>query len=164
MEELAQHLTSYKESFADVGEVRLYVQDLHGVWEDRKESLRVVVDPDEAIDGYEFVLPAPLPLVWEFVTQPPYRNYFFGADSQKLSGKSDGRVGPGTVYVCAHGEQESIHTLLDYVPLETYTYRSVSGNIPVNNNTVRVSAVENGTKIQTLSGKPNRSWMVRTIF
>lgn len=164
MDDLADHLLSYSESFADVGEVRLYIQDLHGIWEDRKESLRVVVEPDEAIYSYEFVLPAPVPMVWDFITQPPYRNYYLGTDSQKISGKNEGRIGPGTVYVCAHGDQELVQTLLDYVPLETYTYRNADRNLPVFNVTVKLTAVEQGTKIQAFSGQPNRGWIIKALF
>ena len=52
-------LTPHRETFADVGEVQMYVHDMHKVWERLKDRVRIEVRPEEALLIREYDVPRP---------------------------------------------------------------------------------------------------------
>ena len=102
VDEMQEHL----EEFPDVGEVKLYVEDLEPVWQRESKRRRVLVDPEDAFFVAEMEIPAQPPLVWDFFTSPQYRMILNGYDSIEIDGLKSGRVDVGSAFVCAHGEKE----------------------------------------------------------
>ena len=147
-------MVAYAESFADVGEVKLCVQDLHGIWERRHENARIEVKPEEAfyIFSHDFSIPAPQ--LWEYVTMPKTRALFVGAISQTVQ-KESVRSGEETVYVCVHGAGTSLHTVVDWRPFQQYTTHET---LPLPNtaiySTYRLDPIDGGTRLTMLFGKP----------
>lgn len=58
-------LISHRETFADVGEVQMYVDDMHKVWERLKDRVRIEVKPEEALLIREYMFPIPASILWE---------------------------------------------------------------------------------------------------
>ncbi|MEK6256574.1 MAG: DUF2652 domain-containing protein [Chloroflexota bacterium] len=166
MSELMNDTSRHKEMLADIGEVQLYIQDMHGVWEQRKDDLRISIDPKDAKHAIEFDFPISPQRLWEYLTKPEYRNIFFSSDNQNVSGKKGGRIGPDAVYVCAHGESESFHTILDWQPFKCYTTREVTGS-PIKLTfvvTYLLSPTEEGSRLQLLPGHPTGPKIRALIF
>src|SRR3972149_3940602 len=66
-------LTPHREAFADVGEVQMYVHDMHKVWERLKDAVRIEVRPEEALVTIKYEFPVPPSILWEYLTKPEYR-------------------------------------------------------------------------------------------
>ena len=155
MQELANDLHAHTESFADVGEVKLYVQDMHGVWERHRAKARIEVKPEESIFTASYDFPIPPAQLWEYVTMPATRALFMGAVSQTVE-KESVRNGENTVYVCVHDAGTSLQTVLDWRPFEQYT---TNETLPLPNtavySTYRLDPIEGGTRFTMYTGKPH---------
>ncbi|HEY2980030.1 MAG TPA: DUF2652 domain-containing protein [Anaerolineales bacterium] len=148
---LTAGMRAHREAFADVGEVQLFVQDMHGVWEQRSRELRIRVEPDKALARFEQRLSFPIALVWQYATDPRYRAFLFASDFQELKDLSSGRAGEGAAYVCAHGEKRIHQSILDWQPLEEYTtVEAVTGGELLF--TIRLSAAGQETNFEMLAG------------
>ena len=164
--EFAATLVSHREAFADVGEVQLYVQDLRGVWERRKAALRVVVKPEEALGILEVEFPLPPSLAWDYLTRPDLRNLLVSSTSTEVTGTAAGRIQPGSVYVCAHGNNRSPHTVLDWQPFEQYTHNGRLGFAGLSVNiTHQLIPTTGGTRLREIASHvQGGAWYWRALF
>jgi uncharacterized protein YndB with AHSA1/START domain len=150
--EFVDEMQEYTEEFPDVGEVKLYVEDLSPIWQRESKRRRIFVDPEEALFTIETEIPAEPPLVWDYFTKPEYRNIMMGSDSMEVNDKNDGRTGEGAVYVCAHGDAEIPQPVLDWRPFEYY---SIEMPLPGGLSTIittRFIPTETGTRVLGLCG------------
>ncbi len=148
--EFVDEMTEHTEEFPDVGEVKLYVEDLEPVWQRESKRRRVFVDPEEAFFAIETEIPAEPPLVWDYFTKPEYRTVMMGSDSMEISDKRAGRTDEGAVYICAHGEAKILQPVLDWRPFEYYTYElPMPGGLSVSI-TIRFIPTEKGTRVLAL--------------
>jgi uncharacterized protein YndB with AHSA1/START domain len=153
MDELVAEMETITDSYADVGEIKLYVQDMHQTWENRKDETRVLVDPQDAAFVLESVFPLPPPQLWDYITRPDFRAIFAASDTDAFINDSGSRIGEGAVYMCAHGEKLSKHTILDWQPFEQYTYRQTFPDTDFYNMvTLRLTPEGEGTLLTYISG------------
>jgi len=124
MPELFDELTPLIENYEHIGEVQVYVLDMHPIWETRKHRYHTVVEPEQAIHSVEEKFPLPPALVWEYFTKPEYRAIIFGSDSQRIQDMKEGRTADGSVYICAHGKNILEQTIVDWHPFEQYTVKN----------------------------------------
>ena len=160
---VVSELPSHTERYDDVGEVRLFVQDMHGIWEKKKEEVRLEVRPEEALLDQEFDFPVPPPVLWDFITNPEFRKLLFGADSNDIVDQRGGRTASGSAYYCAHGTQVSVHRILDWQPFEQYTtndsWPSTGVTGPV---TYRLEPRGDGSRLRVLCGRLEGPLVSRT--
>lgn len=161
--EFVDEMQEHVEEFPDVGEVKVYVEDLEPVWQRESKRRRVFADPDEAFFVVEMEIPAAPPLVWDYFTKPEYRMILTGFDSTEIEGRKSGRVDAGSAYVCAHGEEKVLHTVLDWRPFEYYTYDSPMGPGLSGIFTVRFIPIEGGTRVIGIIGQPRGSIIRRGL-
>ena len=163
-EEIFESLPAHEETYPDVGKVEVFVQDLHRVWAEKKNEMRVVVTEEEALTVLEFDFPVPPMILWDYITKPEFRSILFGSDYQELTNQRGGRIGVDTVYVCAHGEKIFRQTILDWEPFEQYTTKE---NPPLpgitSHVTHRVLPIETGSKLIMRWGKSMGSWPLRVL-
>ncbi len=156
-------MVQHKELFADVGEVELCVQDLHGVWERSRNKTRIEVKPEEAFHLVSHDFPIPPPQMWEYITMPETRAMFMGAIAQTVKNENV-RNGEETVYVCVHDVGTSLHTVVDWRPFEQYT---TNETMPLPNtaiySTYRLEPIEGGTRFTMLTGKPRGPLVYRKL-
>ena len=126
MGEICGHMTPHTESYEDVGDVDTFVQDMNAVWERGRDRLRVSVPPGEEVFTVEYELPYPPAMMWDYITKPENRAFLTGSDRTVVTGKSDGRIGQGTTYECAHGKKVYPQTIVDWLPPEECTTESGS--------------------------------------
>ena len=160
----AESLTPHNESYADVGEVRVYVEDMSEVWAREHAARRIAVKPDEAIAVIEVHSPFNQVLTWEHGTRPEYRAILMGSERQDVSGKSRGRMGNGTVYECVHGSRVYPQTVVDWRPFDEYTFES-KGYAPGTSSlmTTIFEPEGDGTKVTVLFGKARGSLVMRAL-
>ena len=163
LESHSQGMVKHVEVFADVGEVELWVQDLHGVWERKREKTRIEVKPEEAFDTRSHDFPIPPAQMWEYITLPETRAIFMGVTAQIVE-KESIRTGEQTVYVCVHDMGTSLHTIVDWRPFEQYT---TNETLPLPNtaiySTYRLDPIESGTRFTMLTGKPRGPLIYRKL-
>lgn len=146
-------LLPHRETFADVGEVQMYVDDMHKVWERLKDRVRIEVRPEEALLICEYVFPIPSSILWEYMTKPEYRAILLGVPNVELRNQAQGRTAVDSVYLCYHGKMESQQCILDWQPYEGYTINSTTP-LGVNfNMTYNLVPTADGTRLINLYGK-----------
>lgn len=86
-----------------------------------------------------------------------------------MSKQTNGRNGEGSVYICAHGEDEEVHTVLDWQPFEQYTVRQTVLNKKFSHTaTTKLVPSGDGTRLLYSGGrikgpKPG-AWIVNFIY
>ncbi len=116
-------MREHRESYDHIGEVQAYVHDLEARWERDRESRRVVVDPERAEVDMAMPLPAPPPVVWDYLTSPSKRAQYAGADRVDQVSPS-GRRGIGTTTHCVHGHGTIVEEILDWRPFQYFTIQA----------------------------------------
>lgn len=157
-------MTTHIEHTADMGEVHLYVKDMAQVWETNRDAVRMNVQPEEALAELEFQFPVERERLWNYLTETRSRRIFDQADRERLEPRPDGEVGPGGVYVCAHGRRTVRHLIVDWHPPETFTVNMAT---PVPKTTGRVTSIlepyEGGTRLRMLVGPSYGPFPLRTM-
>ena len=161
--DLCGGMVQHKESYEHLGDVSLHVQDMLAVWECQRTAARVVVDPEDALLTVEQDFPVDQPLLWDYVTKPEYRAAISGSKSAEVTGRTDGRIGVGTAYYCAHGRFVTPQTVVDWQPFEQYTTEMAGTGGVSSLCTIRLSRVGTGTSVQVLFGRSRGSLVPRII-
>jgi hypothetical protein len=131
-DELLQTLTPHTEAYEHLGEVEVWVQDMHPVWENKRGSVEVTFPTDRLWVRFEVQINLPREQVWDYLTQSQFRNILIGADSMEIVNRSQGRVASGSVYQCYHGDKMVPHTILEWRPFERLLVREVGPYFPDN--------------------------------
>ena len=152
--EICECMTPQTEHYEHIGNVNTYVQDMHAVWTDRRDDVRSRVTPEDAVFTIDWDFPLEQALMWDYITKPEHRAVFMGSGSDKVTGRSDGRTGPGTTYHCAHGKSVSLQTVVDWQPFDGYTFQT-AGSFKGSSLlfTVLLTSIEGGTRISCSVGK-----------
>ena len=153
LEDFQNSLTPHRETFADVGEVQMYVDDMHQVWERLKDRVRIEVRPEEALLIRVYMFPVPPSILWEYLTKPEYRAIMLGASKVELRNQTQGRTTVDSVYYCYHGNMETPQLILDWRPFEQYT---INGTTPLGTNfntTFKLEPTHDGTRLINLWGR-----------
>jgi uncharacterized protein YndB with AHSA1/START domain/uncharacterized protein YbcV (DUF1398 family) len=150
--EFVVEMQEHVEQIPDIGEIRLYVENLQPVWERESRRRRVFVEPEDAFFTIEMEIPAAPALVWDYLTKPEYRMYLTQSDTAKITGKNLGRIEEGSAYICAHGDRSVRHPVLDWRPFEYYTYEAPwpAGLTVIT--TMRLVPMDGGTHVMAIYG------------
>jgi uncharacterized protein YndB with AHSA1/START domain len=118
----AQGFTGYTETIDIIGEVRVWLKDLHAAWAAEQNRQRILIAPEDATGVISYDMPAPPALVWEIATLPGRRKIWAHADDI-IETAPKGRRGAGTTNHCLHGKDTIIEEVLDWRPHEYLTSR-----------------------------------------
>jgi hypothetical protein len=151
--ELFDELTPHAESYEHIGEVQIYLLDMHPIWETRKHRYHIVVEPGDEVYSLEEDYPLPPALLWEYFTKPEYRAIVLGSDSQRIEDMKEGRLADGSVYICAHGKNMIQQSIVDWHPFEQYTVKTPMPGGGFNFTTTCFTPHEGGTTATLYFGK-----------
>jgi len=163
LKDFQNSLIPHRETFADVGEVQMYVYDMHTVWERLKDRVRIEVRPEDALVVREYIFPVPPSICWEYMTKPEFRALVLGASAVELRNLKQGRSAVDSVYYCYHGKMETSILILDWQPFEQYT---TDGGTPLGvsfSMTFKLEPIEGGTRVINLWGKARGAWIRRKL-
>jgi len=116
--------SEHRETYDDVGEVRLFVMNLKERWRRAQEERVAYIAPGEGLSLAEADLPAPPPIVWHFLTSPARRALWQPDTLRVEEFTSSGARGVGTVNHCVHGAHTIEEEILDWKPFRYLTDRS----------------------------------------
>jgi len=149
--EIAASMIPHRETFADVGEVQLYVQNMHEVWEKRGEEVRITAEKNNPMGRLEFDFPYPPEIMWQYIISPEFRSVINGSETQEFKDLSAGRAGIGSLYVCAHGKNQVLQPILDWEPFDQYTTSDLVLGVQILH-TIQVIPDGEGTKLKYTVG------------
>ncbi|MCB9135835.1 MAG: DUF2652 domain-containing protein [Anaerolineales bacterium] len=158
-------LREHFEQYEHVGEIKVWIQNMHPVWKTRQEAMRIEI-PREQISVQESAwFPVPVEVVWDMLADPQYRSPFMNAVKQNVLHRQHGRIVPGSAFQCFHGDgRVTMQTVLEWRPFEQMTTEDTT---PVPKTTVliqfRLTPSETGTTLSALCGKARGPWLNRTI-
>lgn len=162
--EFQNSLTLHRETFADVGEVQMYVHDMHKVWARLKDRVRIEVQPEEALVIIKYEFPVPPSILWEYLTKPEYRVILLGASKLELRNLAQGRTGVDSVFYCYHGTMETPQLILDWRPFEQFTTDDANSWGVTTRITCKLEPTQAGTRLIDLMGKPRGRGLRLMLF
>ncbi len=162
---LSSQMTAHREAYEHIGEVIVWVQDMHPVWQAKKEAVRVTIPPDQKLLGLEILLPLTPIQAWEVITDPAYRAILTGSERQEKVNRQTGRMAPVSAYRCYHGNGSiSLQTIVDWVPFKTMTTEDTT---PVPRTTTLINFLlkptEDGTKLAITCSKTRGPLLNRLV-
>jgi len=154
-------LVEHRETRADLGETGVFVEDLESRWQEEQGRRRSFVTTGEAAFEVETVMPAPPPVVWDWLTSPGRRMLWQGSRIDEVT--AGGRRSTGTTSVCVDGRAQIYEEILDWRPFRYFTERNtLRGSIKLVL-TTELEEIEEGTRVRTrarrLQGKDRLVWL-----
>lgn len=139
---------AHVESFDDIGEVPLFIQDLRTRWVFEQERHREFVTEAEAVLAREVRgLPIKPSEIWQYITDPSKRIQW----QKGLTGVdrvTGGRLELGTVNHCVHGPETFLERVIDWRP---FAYITTETEVRGTNGTVKVTTLidelDDGTRV-----------------
>lgn len=116
-------LRRHTEAYEHIGAVAVYLHDLEARWRQEAAARRIVIRPEEAHEVFVDTFPAPLPLVWEWMTDATRRVRWGQGVTAVDVATPGGRRGVGTVNHCMHGPEAIVEEILEWHPVDSFTYR-----------------------------------------
>ena len=157
IEDIRSTLVAHTERYEHLGEVSVWVQDMHPVWLEKKEALDIHVPPGDILFVVETEIALPQELVWDYLASVDFRKTLMGSDSQVIDKRKAGRVSIGSAYICYHGEKINIQTIVLWKPFDHMITHDLVAAIPFPNTSVvvdyRLEKTEAGTRFLHGYGK-----------
>jgi uncharacterized protein YndB with AHSA1/START domain len=159
---MTETMTSHDESLDDLGNVRMWVQDMHAVWEQRREEHHVDFEPLVTVAVDVALSPE---VVWSYLRQPDFRSVIVGADRVSAENRKRGRMGPEGEFQCFHGDHVLRQIIVEWTPFERIV-SSDTDTTPLMNkltwkNEYRLVPSHSGTHLTISLGDFEGSWLVR---
>ncbi len=164
----AESMIKHVEAYESIGKVQLYLVDLHSKWEEAKTQTRMSVQEEQGLLLFEDEFPLPPLMMWDIVTSPKYKAILSGSTSARVDNLTNGRIGPGASYHCAHGNAVTSQTIVDWHPPREFTWVAdlMMGVYTIN--TLRLSPAEGGTHLAQLGamsgGRRLTRWLLKAIL
>lgn len=167
LNDICETMTPHIEEYEHLGEVKTWIQDMHPVWQAKKNAVEVSIPPEKIVFAVETEIALPLETVWDYLMQPEFRRVLIGSDRQEIVDRKRGRVAEGSVYMCYHGEQFIRQTVISWKPFERVITQDL---IPISFPNVtayvgyQLSRTEKGTRlVQSVSKAVTGSFLGRLM-
>ncbi len=161
-----EKLVSHAESYEHLGETTLWIQDMHPLWKERKETLRVDIPPNQVGFQVQTEIALPPHLVWDYLATPVHRNVLMAARQQKVRDRKHGRIDEGSAFECYHGNRITVQTVVQWRPFEQMTTEdrvAIPGTVirvPID---YRLEPTERGTRFSQIFGKAKGNFYGRAV-
>jgi hypothetical protein len=166
VEDLGETMTPHNEAYEYLGEVRVWVQDMHPVWGRKRSATKVTLPHDRIWAQFEVRIEMPRERVWDYLIQPKFRNALIGSDRMEIANRSNGRIAPGSVYQCYHGDKIVPQTILEWQPFERMIVRELSPMFPDigSISEYRLDSAQGGTILTKTSARPTGPFLGRMLL
>jgi uncharacterized protein YndB with AHSA1/START domain len=114
-------MTAHVEAYEDVGEIAGHVLNLEQRWQEEQQRRAVYIPPGQGFPVGEFDLPAPPPIVWDYMTSPAKRVRWQPDTLRVDENHAVGVRGVGTVNHCVHGDFTAVEEYLDWKPFQYFS-------------------------------------------
>ena len=153
----------------DAGEVEGWVADMTPVWQATRERSVVSIDEAEYRGKTSIDIAAPVEQVWDRLADPEYRRLLVGSDRQVRDDVgSGGRVGPGVVYQCYHGDHQLPSTIIEWLPFNRLLTKDDDIQLPGATVDIfvdyRLEPIGAGTRLTMAGARPQGTAEDREVF
>ena len=167
LSDICEAMTPHIETYEHLGDVKTWIQDMHPVWQAKKDTVEFSIPPEKIVFAVEAEVALPLETVWNYLMQPEFRRVLIGSDRQEIVDRKRGRVAEGSVYMCYHGDQLIRQKVILWKPFDRVITQDLIP-VPFPNVTAyveyRLSRTENGTRIvQAVSKAVTGSFLGRLM-
>jgi uncharacterized protein YndB with AHSA1/START domain len=164
--DLADGMTPHNETYEYLGEVKVWVQDMHPVWEQKRSAVTFTLPVDRIWKRIEVDISMPRERVWDYLIQPEFRNTLIGTDRMEITNRSEGRIAPGSVYQCYHGDKLVPQTILEWQPFESMIVKELTPMSHAVSSLVeyRLDSIEGGTRLTRTLNRPTGPVLGRTLL
>jgi hypothetical protein len=121
LEHYCNPLIPHTETYEHIGEVKIHVHNLRTAWQNYLEEKQIIVNPDNAWIKFEFDVPFPPSIIWDYVSTPELEAPLLGLLSVKRIDTLGGRTRPGANFHCAHSSADFFNLIVDWKPFHYYT-------------------------------------------
>lgn len=128
LQDICATMTAHQEEYEHLGVVKVWVQDMHPVWQAKKDQTRIHLPPQDIILQVNAETDLPPEMVWDYLLQPEHFNVLAAGSRTEIAQQKEGRITVGTVYQCFHGDTYMPQTILEWEP---FTRVLVQASIPV---------------------------------
>jgi len=155
---VALGMVEHVEAYDRIGEVRTWVHDLERRWQEEEARGRTFVSPADAVLDLAVPTRVPPQVAWEFLTKPGQRmSWQPWVTGVTVEGATGGRRGIGSSNHCMHGKDAVIEEILDWLPYDYVTDRTIldtpGGPVKVLH-TIELEPVTTGTVIHLRFAAP----------
>lgn len=166
VEDLLEGMVPHSEEYEYLGQVKLWVQDMHLVWETKRHSAAITFPNDRILGQLQVDIALPRERVWDYLIQPEFRNTLIGSDRMELTNRSQGRIAPGSVYQCYHGDKRVPQTIMEWQPFEYMLLDELFPMSPANSylSEYRLESIEGGTRLTKVIAKPSGPILGRALM
>jgi len=166
VEGLSDGMTAHSETYEHLGEVQVWVLDMQPIWEEKRGGATVTFPTDQAWWRSENQINMPREQAWDYLVQPKFRNTLIGSDEMKIANLSNGRIAPGSVFQCYHGDKLVPQTILEWQPFESMIVKEL---FPMSHNVswlaeYRLDSTDTGTRLTRKATKPEGPIAGRTLL
>jgi uncharacterized protein YndB with AHSA1/START domain len=157
LEEISVSMLPHFEKYEDIGEVKVWVQDLKPVWQRMQNANPIRIPPEKVLMRIEYEFDMSPEHLWEYLSLPQFRNIYFMAEREEVTNLMDGRIAPGSVYQCYHGDKIISQTILEWQPFERMILQQTIP-IPIPDTTLlfalQLIPNDKGTRLIEITSKP----------
>jgi hypothetical protein len=166
IEGLVDGMVTHHETYEHLGHVNVWVQDLASVWQKKRDTVTVTFPADKVWREYVVDIRLPREQVWDFLVTPQYRNIFMNADKMELTRGDNGRIAPGSIYQCYHGDKLIPQTILEWQPFERMIVKELFPLSPDVSILAEycLESIESGTRFTRSVTKPNGPLIKRWVM
>lgn len=164
IDQIAESMTRHVETYENIGEVQLYLDDLRSKWEEEKTLTRMSVQEEQALLMFEDEFPLPPLMMWDIVTSPKYKAILSGSKTARVDNLTNGRIGLGATYYCSHGSSVSSQTIVDWQAPREFTWVSDPLFGVSTLNTVRLSLADGGSHLAYFGRLTGGRRLTRRLF
>ncbi len=162
IEAMTETMNRHEESLDDLGVVHMWAQDMHPIWERRREEHQIDFEPLITVLVDVSLSPE---VVWSYLRQPDYRSVIVGADRVALENRRAGRMGLEGEFLCFHGSHLQRQVILEWTPFERIVSRDTD-TMPLMKaltwkNEYRLVPNDGGTHLTISLGDFEGSWWAR---
>jgi len=165
-EDLMDSMTPHHESYEHLGQVKVWLQDLHPLWESRKHEMVIEIPADVVDMESSMDVDVPPERLWDYMIQTEFRNVLIGSDRMVITNRSQGRIAAGSVYQCYHGDKLVPQTILAWQPFERIVVKQPFPIAPSNTmlGEFRLESREGGTRLTLKLGEISGPLQARLLF
>ena len=149
-------MVPHTETVQDLGEASMWIMDMQPMYEERTAGDRIVLEPGEVIGTLEVDTVLPPRVVWDYLSDPDFRKVLVGSERTEIGDLKAGRIAPGSVFHCYHGDSVFPQVVLEWEPFDRMVIESAL-KLPGGNSTMlvdyRLTPSGDGTHLTSTVGR-----------
>jgi len=152
----ASGFVAHEESYENFEHVATWVEDMHPVWEARRDAVQVTIPPDRQLIAASTVITVSREVLWDYLIQPEHYHVLLGATKVNVEKRKGGRVASGSVFQCYHGDSIVPLAVIEWQPFQRIVTQ-YTAPIPIAGvsglSELKLETVEGGTRLTQVMSK-----------